>query len=551
MLQEKFLIDLQNSIKKNWNSPAISNYEGDTLTYGQLADKIFWLHSVFEKFNIRKQDKIAVIGKNSVNWATVYLATISYGAVIVPILSDFKAVDVQHIVNHSESKLLFSSNSIYETLDESKMQYLEAILKIEDYSILYTKKTLRSSFFEEVSKDYLDKLNGLLTNSNFCFSEISNNELATIVYTSGTTGFSKGVMLKHNSISANIRYAQRNMPLKSGDNIVSFMPLAHCYGCAFEFLFPLTMGCHITFLEKIPSPKIIIKAFQEVKPQLILSVPLVVEKIYKKQIIPVLSKTAIKIFLKIPVLSKKIYAKILSKLMNAFGNNFHEVVIGGAALNHEVENFFRKIDFPFTNGYGMTECGPLISYAGSKINKAYSVGKVVDTLEIKVDSSDSQNEVGEIWVRGENVMEGYYKNDEATNKALDKDGWLHTGDLGLIDKEGFIFLKGRCKDMMLSSSGQNIYPEEIESRLNNMLFISESLLIDRAGKLVALVYPDFEAIDAEKISENELKNKLDENLKLVNEHLPNYSKITKIEIYPEEFEKTPTKKIKRYLYERK
>lgn len=551
MLQEKFLIDLQNSIKKNWNSPAISNYEGDTLTYGQLADKIFWLHSVFEKFNIRKQDKIAVIGKNSVNWATVYLATISYGAVIVPILSDFKAVDVQHIVNHSESKLLFSSNSIYETLDESKMQYLEAILKIEDYSILYTKKTLRSSLFEEVSKDYLNKLNGLLTNSNFCFSEISNNELATIVYTSGTTGFSKGVMLKHNSISANIRYAQRNMPLKSGDNIVSFMPLAHCYGCAFEFLFPLTMGCHITFLEKIPSPKIIIKAFQEVKPQLILSVPLVVEKIYKKQIIPVLSKTAIKIFLKIPVLSKKIYAKIRSKLMNAFGNNFHEVVIGGAALNHEVENFFRKIDFPFTNGYGMTECGPLISYAGSKINKAYSVGKVVDTLEIKVDSSDSQNEVGEIWVRGENVMEGYYKNDEATNKALDKDGWLHTGDLGLIDKEGFIFLKGRCKDMMLSSSGQNIYPEEIESRLNNMLFISESLLIDRAGKLVALVYPDFEAIDAEKISENELKNKLDENLKLVNEHLPNYSKITKIEIYPEEFEKTPTKKIKRYLYERK
>lgn len=551
MLQEKFLIELQNSIKKNWNSQSISNYEGETLTYGQLADKIIWLHSVFEKFNIRKHDKIAVIGKNSINWATVYLATISYGAVIVPILFDFKSVDIQHIVNHSESKLLFAANSIYETLDESKMQNLEAIFKIEDYSILFSKKTLRSNLFEEVKKDYLKNFNDSLNSDNFKFTEISNNELATIVYTSGTTGFSKGVMLRHNSISANIRYAQRNMPLKSGDNIVSFMPLAHCYGCAFEFLFPLTMGCHITFLEKIPSPKIIIKAFQEIRPQLILSVPLVIEKIYKKQIIPLLSKGTIKFLLKIPGLSKKLFSKIRSKLMNAFGNNFHEVVIGGAALNQEVENFFRKIDFPFTNGYGMTECGPLISYAGCKENKPYSVGRVVDTLEIRVDSTDPQNIVGEIWVRGENVMDGYYKNEEATNKAIDKDGWLHTGDLGLIDKDGFIFLKGRCKDMLLSASGQNIYPEEIESRLNNMKFISESLVIDRGGKLVALVYPDFEAIDTEKISESELRNKLDENLKLLNENLPNYSKITKIEIYPEEFEKTPTKKIKRYLYERK
>ncbi|MBN2572741.1 MAG: AMP-binding protein [Ignavibacteriales bacterium] len=548
MIQEKFLTDLEVSIKNNWDSPAISNYEGETLNYGQLADKILWLHSIFEKFNIKKNDKIAVIGKNSVNWAIVYLATISYGAVIVPILSDFKADDVQHIVNHSDTKLLFAANSIFENLDEVKMPNLDAIFKIEDCSIIYSKKNLKIDFLEKVKKDYLTKYNNGLTKNNFKIKEISNDDLATIVYTSGTTGFSKGVMLKHNSISANIRYAQRNMPLKAGDKIVSFMPLAHCYGCAFEFLFPISKGCHITFLEKIPSPKIIVKAFQEVRPQLILSVPLVIEKIYKKQILPVISKTSIKIFMKLPLLSKKVHDKIRAKLMGAFGNNFHEVVIGGAALNHEVENFFRKINFPFTNGYGMTECGPLISYAGCKVNKPYSVGQVVDTLEIRVDSQNPQNVVGEIWVRGENVMEGYYKNVEATNKAIDRDGWLHTGDLGLIDKDGFIYLKGRCKDMLLSSSGQNIYPEEIESRLNNMKFISESLVIDRGGKLVALVYPDFEAVDAEKIGEDELKNKMEENLKVVNEMLPSYSKIIQIEIYPQEFEKTPTKKIKRYLY---
>ena len=364
MLEERFVNMLETNIKDSWDLPAISNYEGPTKTYGQMAEKIVWLHYIFEKNHIKKGDKIAVIGKNSMNWAITYLATISYGAVIVPILPDFKAEDVQHIVNHSDSVLFFTANSIYEELDESQLINVEAIFSLEDFSLLHHKKSNIVEVVEKAQDEYLNKFDGSLSADKFKLPHIKNDELAAIVYTSGTTGFSKGVMLPHNSISANIRYAQNNIPLKRGDRIVSFMPLAHSYGCAFEFLFPLSIGCHVTFLSKIPSPKIIVKAFQDVRPQLILSVPLIIEKIYKKQIAPAISKPPVKQMLKLPVLSKSIHKKIRKKLVDVFGASFIEIVIGGAAFNPEVENFLVKIGFPFTNGYGMTECGPLISYDG-------------------------------------------------------------------------------------------------------------------------------------------------------------------------------------------
>ena len=549
MLKEKFIIDLENTIKNNWDLPAISDYEGLTKTYNQLADRILWLHYIFEQCNIKKGDKIALIGRNSINWAISYLATISYGAVIVPILPDFRADNIQHIVNHSDAVLAFVAESIYENLDESKMQNLNAIYSLKDFSFLFHKKTNIVQIYEKSENEYLHKFGGELTPDNFKFPDIKNDDLATIVYTSGTTGFSKGVMLLHNSISANIRYAQNNMPLKPGDKILSFMPLAHSYGCAFEFLFPISLGCHITFLDKIPSPKILLKSFSEIRPQLILSVPLILEKIYKKQIEPTISKGALKQLLKLPGISKLIHKKILNKLVDVFGGKFFEIVIGGAALNSQVELFLRKIGFPITNGYGMTECGPLISYSPWNEIKARSVGRVVDTLEIKVDSDDSENIVGEILVRGENVMQGYYKNPEATKGALDKGGWLHTGDLGMIDKDGFIYLKGRVKNMILGPSGQNIYPEEIESRLNNLPFVDESLVIEKNGKLIAFVHPDYEAIDANNLDEVSIVKKMEENRKALNAILPAYSFITKIDLYAQEFEKTPTKKIKRFLYD--
>ncbi|MDY6915754.1 MAG: AMP-binding protein, partial [Candidatus Cloacimonadota bacterium] len=383
---------------------------------------------------------------------------------------------------------------------------------------------------------------------SFSLPKIDNEELAAIVYTSGTTGFSKGVILQHNSLAANIIYAHINMPLKPGDSILSFMPLAHTYGCAFEFLFPFTLGCHITFLNKTPSPKIIVKAFQKIKPQLILSVPLIIEKIYKKQILPQLNREPVKTLSKIPVLKNVIKKTIKKKLMEAFGNNFHEIVVGGAALNNKVEAFLADIKFPFTIGYGMTECGPLISYASHKIHRLQSVGRVVNTMEVEIDYEDPKNQAGEILVRGENVMKGYYKNESATNSAIDKDGWLHTGDMGLLDEDGFIYIKGRCKNMILGPSGQNIYPEEIEARLNNMPLVQEALVIEHNQNLKALIYPDIDIIDAHSIDNEKLKQIMEQNRKKINQQLPVYSRIKHIELYPEEFEKTPTKKIKRFLY---
>ncbi|MCD6129973.1 MAG: AMP-binding protein [Deltaproteobacteria bacterium] len=548
MLKENLVKHIEKSIRENWDLSALSDYHGQSLSYGKVAERIIYLHYIFRKSHIKKGDKIALIGKNSLNWAIVYLAAITYGAVIVPILPDFSLNDMHHIVNHSDSVFLFSSNVIYEKLDETKMQNLEAIFSLTNFTLLYHKKKNAVQIIQEAETHFLDKYGHQLTLKKFSFNEIRNDELAAIFYTSGTTGFSKGVMLLHNSLMANVLYAQNHKIMKKGDNIVSFLPLAHTYGCAFEFLFPFTVGCHITFLSKIPSPKIILEAFQEIRPQLIVSVPLIIEKIYKKQIKSFLNKKTTKWLSKFPVAEKTIKQKICKKLMEIFGGNFYEVIIGGAALNQEVELFLKEIKFPFSVGYGMTECGPLISYASHEELKLFSVGQVVDTLEIKIDSDDPRNIVGEILVRGENVMYGYYKNKEATENTIDKEGWLHTGDLGLIDEEGFIYIKGRCKNMVLGPSGQNIYPEEIEAKLNNLPFVQESLVIGKDGKLLALVYPDLELADNKGIGEQELKLKMEKNRKILNQLLPSYISISKIELYPEEFEKTPTQKIKRFLY---
>jgi long-chain acyl-CoA synthetase len=549
MIPENFIKYIETSLKENWNLPALSDYQGESYKYSDVARKIARIHIMFEECEVKKGDKIALIGKNSANWAMTYLAIISYGATVVPILPDFLPDDVHHIVNHSDSVVLFTGDPIWENLDEQSMPNLRAIFSLTNYNLLVEGKSENiKNIYKKLETLYEDLYPGGITAEKLNFDDVSNEEVGVLNYTSGTTGFSKGVVLPLNSLAANIRYARKNLPLDPGDNVVSFLPLAHTFGCAFEFLWPFTIGCHIHFLTRTPSPKIIIQAFQEVKPTIVISVPLILEKIYKKQIIPLLDKTSMKFLLSVPFVDKAIYSKVKKKLTDVFGGNFKEVIIGGAALNKDVELFLRKIDFNFTIGYGMTECGPLISYANWDKAKIGSAGKLVDTLEVKIDSVDPYNEVGEIMVRGENLMYGYYKNVEATEQAIDKEGWLHTGDLGIIDKENYIFIKGRNKSMILGPSGENIYPEEIEAKLNNLMYIQESVVIEKDNKIIALVYPDLETVDKEKINEARLIEIMEENRKEANLSLAKYMQISKIKIYPEEFEKTPKRSIKRFLY---
>jgi long-chain acyl-CoA synthetase len=548
MLKENLVSYFEASIVKNWDLPALSDYKGASYTYAQVGTQIKKLHLLFQLAGIKKGDKVSLVGKNSANWCMAFLSTVTYGAVIVPILPDFTAEDTTNIVNHSDSVFLFVSDSINQTLDRKKMPAVKATVSLEDFRVLNSTLTSLPSAADDFEKMFRKEYPEGVSNKGYSFDPFSNADLAVINYTSGTTGFSKGVVLNLNSLSANVKYAQENMPLKSGDSIVSFLPLAHTYGCAFEFLFPFSLGCHITFLTKSPSPQVIIEAFGVVKPHLVLAVPLIIEKIYKKQILPAISKGSVKTILKLPLLNKLIYNKIRKKLVGVFGERFHEVVIGGAALNAEVEDFLDKINFPFSIGYGMTECGPLISYAGWKIRKLRSAGKIIDTLEIAIDSHDPYNTVGEILLRGENVMLGYYKYEQATAEALDKDGWLHTGDLGIIDKDQYVYIKGRSKSMILGPSGQNVYPEEIEARLNNLVYIQESIVIERDKKIVALVYPDIAALEANGIPKDQAQGKMEEYRREINKILPNFMGITKIEIVNEEFEKTPKKSIKKFLY---
>lgn len=547
MIQERLIGYIEQSIKQNWKIEALSNYKEPGYSYRRIAEKIIKLHFLFRGAGINEGDKIALVGRNSANWCITYLATVTYGAVIVPVLPDFKPEDLTNIINHSDSKLLFADDKIFESLEIIKMPAITGVMSLDDFRMITAiNQTVQDNFNaidEKYSKAYPD-----LKQEDIKFSGISNDKLAVISYTSGTTGFSKGVMITHNSLACNVRYAQKNMPLESGDPVVSFLPLAHTYGCAFEFLFPFTYGCHITILTKTPSPQILVQAFKEIKPRLILSVPLVIEKIFKKQLLPVISKPQMKILLAIPGVNKLLHKKIREKLVETFGGRFKEVVIGGAALNADAEKFFKKIGFRFTVGYGMTECGPLISYASWDTTKIGASGRAVDTLEVTIDSPDPEKMVGEIILRGENVMTGYYKNEKATSEMIDSKGWMHTGDLGVIDKEGNIFIKGRSKSMILGPSGKNIYPEEIESVINNKDYIVESLVISEDNKLIGLIFPDYEMLKKNNISDEQLLTILDETRKDVNQRLPEFMAVSKFRIHPEEFVKTPKRSIKRFLY---
>jgi len=547
MIKERLIGYIEQSIRQNWSIEALSNFKEPGLTYKQITEKILRLHIFFSGTGIKEGDKIALVGRNSANWCIVYLATVTYGAVTVPILPDFKPEDLTNLINHSDAQLLFVDDKIFELLDNTKMPEIEGVVSVDTFKMITSVNEKVKGAFEAIEGKYSETYPDLKPD-DIKFSDITNDKLAVISYTGGTTGFSKGVMITHNSLAANVRFAQNNMPLEPGDPLVSFLPLAHTYGCAFEFLFPFTYGCHITILSKTPSPQIIIQAFGEIKPRLILSVPLVIEKIFKKQLLPVINKPAMKFMLAIPGINKILHKKIREKLTNTFGGRFHEIVIGGAAFNPEAEKFFRKIGFRFTVGYGMTECGPLISYASWDTTKPGASGRPVDTLEITIDSSDPQKEIGEIILRGENVMTGYYKNEKATREIIDENGWMHTGDLGIMDKEGNIFIKGRSKTMLLGPSGKNIFPEEIEAVINNMDYIAESLVISEDNKLVGLIYPDYEAMKKDGISDEHLLQILEDTRKLVNERIPDYMVVNKYRIHSEEFVKTPKRSIKRFLY---
>src|SRR5664279_4133647 len=471
MIPERLIGYIEQSIRQNWEIEALSNYKEKGYSYKEIAEKILKLHILFKGSGIKDGDKIALIGRNSANWCVIYLPSVTFGAVVVPILPDFKPDDLTNIVNHSDSKLLFVDVKIFDFVDMTKMPEIAGVFSIDDFRIIISISKAVEESFALLDGKY-SKAFPELSKADIKFSGTTNDHLAVISYTSGTTGFSKGVMITHNSLAANVRYAQNNMPLKPGDPLVSFLPLAHTYGCAFEFLFPFTIGCHITILSKTPSPQIIIQAFKEIRPRLILSVPLVIEKIFKKQLLPVISKLHMRILLAIPILNKILYKKIGEKLVETFGGEFKEIVIGGAAFNADAEKFFKKINFKFSVGYGMTECGPLISYASWDTTKLGASGRAVDTLEVTIDSPDPETVDGEIILRGENVMTGYYKNEKATKDIIDENGWMHTGDLGIIDKDGNIFIKGRSKSMILGPSGKNIYPEEIEAVINNKNYIT-------------------------------------------------------------------------------
>ncbi|MFA6779991.1 MAG: AMP-binding protein [Paludibacteraceae bacterium] len=554
MIKENFIKLFESSFKENWDSMAMTDYVTKRdYTYKQVAEEVAKLHLLYKELNITKDDKIAIVGRNTPMWAISFISVVTYGAVVVPILQDFHPNDIQHIVNDSDAALLFLSDNLWENIEEGKVSKLRAILSITEFRCLYQS----SGESIESKVKHLDDLfakkypNGF-GKEDVKYVEKDNSEVVEINYTSGSTGFSKGVMLTGNNLAGNIVFGMNYTDITGATGkkkIVTFLPLAHAYGCAFDFLAQITTGSHITFLNRVPSPKILLKAFEEVKPDVIFTVPLVVEKVYKNQILPTLSKTSMKLALEIPILNQKIYSEIRKQLYNAFGGKFSEMVVGGASFNKEVEDFLVKIKFPFTVGYGMTECAPLISYASHETFVPGSAGRILPNMEVRIDSEDPANIAGEMQVRGDHVMVGYYKNQDATDAVFTSDGWLRTGDMGTVDKDGNIFIKGRCKNMILGASGQNVYPEIIEAKLVNMPFISECIVTSKDDKLVALVYPDFTAMDESHVSREELDVVMEETRKNLNKTLASYESITKIIIFPTEFEKTPKKNIKRYLYE--
>lgn len=542
---------LEESFRKNWDCAALSDFKGITLHYRDVARRIEKLHIIFNICGVEKGDRIAICSRNQANWGVVFLACLTYGAVPVPILHEFKPGNVHHIVNHSDSRVLFVGDVVWENLSESEMPNLEAIILINDFSLLTSKREQITETRERLNEMFGKKYPKSFGPSDINYhKEESGEELAMINYTSGTSGFSKGVMIPYRALLSNVLFAQEVVPnINNKSNIVSMLPTAHMYGMMFEFLFEMTVGAHVHFLTRIPSPRIIMEAFATIKPDVIISVPLIIEKIYKQKLQPILNKTSMKVLLKLPVIDQLLQAKIKDELVRTFGGNFYEIIVGGAAFNKEADEFFNKIQFPYTVGYGMTECAPIISYAAWDKVKLFSCGKPAPRMEIRIASSDPGRIPGEIQVKGANVMLGYYKNEEATAESFTTDGWMRTGDMGIIDEDGYLFIKGRCKSMILGPSGQNIYPEEIESVINNMPYVIESLVIDAAGKLVALVYPDMELAGKDGLDNAALLAKMEENIAAVNADMPNYSKIAGVRLVPEEFEKTPKKSIKRYMYQ--
>ena len=549
-MEQSFIAYIENSIKENWDLDALTDYNGATLQYKDVARKIEKLHIIFELSGIKQGDKIAVCGRNSSHWGVTFLAALTYGAVIVPILHEFKADNIHNIVNHSEARLLLVGDMVWENLNENAMPLLEGVILMNDYTLLVSRSNKL-----DYARDNLNELFGKKFPRNFRREHVNYRrdmpeELAVINYTSGTTSYSKGVMIPYRALWSNTQFAYNALKMGPGDKLVSMLPMAHMYGLAFEFIYEFCAGCHIYFLTRTPSPKIIFQAFAEVKPNLVVAVPLIIEKIIKKNVLPKLETPAMKILLKVPIINDKIKATVREQMINAFGGNFYEIVVGGAAFNQEIEQFLKSIDFPYTVGYGMTECAPIICYEDWKEFKAGSCGKAAPRMEVKILSPDPENIVGEIVCKGPNVMLGYYKNPEATAEVIDKDGWLHTGDLGIMDAEGNITIKGRSKNMLLGASGQNIYPEEIEDKLNNMPFVAESIIIQQAdSRLAALVYPDFDEAFAHGMDNDAIAQSMEENRLNLNAELPAYSQIARVKIYPEEFEKTPKKSIKRFLYQ--
>ena len=542
---------IEASLVKNWDRDALTDFKGATLQYHDVARKIEKLHILFENSGVKPGDQIALAGRNSANWAVAFLATLAYGAVAVPILHEFTADQMHNIVNHSDAKLLFVGDVVATQIDPTKMPGLEGIIYIPDYSLVLSRTDKLTYAREHLNEMFGKKFPKYFRKEHVSYkAEDSANTMAMINYTSGTTGFSKGVMIPYRALWSNYDFANNVLAdkLSIGDNVISILPMAHMYGMAFEFLFEFLTGLHIFYLSRIPSPAIIAQAFSEVKPKVIIAVPLVIEKIIKKKVFPKIQNNRMRLLLNMPVINKKVNEKIFEQVRAAFGGQFYEVIIGGAAFNKEVELFLHRIGFQYTVGYGATECAPIISYADYKTFVPGSCGRPVVHMEVKIDSHDPENVPGEILARGLNVMLGYYKNEEATQNTLDKEGWYHTGDLGTMDAEGNIFIKGRSKNMLLSSNGQNIYPEEIEDQLNSLPMVMESVVVQRGDKLAALVHPDFEEAKTMGLSTDDLQKLMEENRTTINAELPAYSKITEIEIHEDEFEKTPKKSIKRYLY---
>jgi len=548
-MEDSFLYYIEHSIKTHWTHQALSDYKGASYTYKDVARLIARFHILFEEGGIRPGDRIALCSRNMAHWGIAFLAVLSYGAVAVPILHEFRPDNIHHIVTHSEARLFFVGAPIWKELDKNGMPQLETVIELENYTLLHNTNDRIAKADANLNRLFGQKYPDKFKPEDVHYTPDRPGQLALINYTSGTTSASKGVMLPYRSMWSNLKYALDKMGYNPGERLVSILTMAHMYGLAFELIYPFASGTHVYFISKNPSPKIINEIFSEIRPNLIVAVPLIIEKIIKHRVLPQLEKFHIKLFLRIPYLNRKLRNSIRNKIVNAFGGRFKLIAIGGAALNLEVEKFLSSVRFPYTVGYGMTECGPAISYDDWHTFRPGSCGKAVDRMEVIVNSPDPEHIVGEILVRGTNLMDGYYKNPQATAAAIDREGWLHTGDLGVIDSDGYLFIKGRSKNMILGPSGQNIYPEEIEDRLNALPYVSESLVIEHDGKLIALVYPDYEQTKKDKITTENLKKIMDDNRKLLNGMLPAYSRVTRLKIQETEFEKTPKRSIKRYLYQ--